>query len=152
MKNLLVLLILPITILIYGFKCDQASPSEKVQDAHEQATSSNKDAYKANEAFLKEVENYKEGIDKKIEDQKNLMEAYKSEVSQQKLEAQQKFAQQIEILEKRNAEMEKKLSEYKIERKEDWENFKNGMDKNMSEMDTMFENLNKLKVVNNEKN
>lgn len=150
MKNLIRILI-PIIILLIGLGCDNLSPSKKVQNAHETATEANQESYDANKAYLKEVEAYKEGIDKKLEAYKKRMDQYGVEVDQQKMNTRKDFEEQIAILESRNAEMKKKLSEYKVERKEDWEQFKKGMDENMIEMDTMFNNLTEIKVVKNNK-
>ncbi len=141
-KYILLSTIVAITIsgsLIMG--CDNASPSEKVEEAQTEVVQANQNLDEANDAYKAEIESYRIESDEKIAANERSIKEFRARVNQEKKEAKAEYVRKIEMLEKKNSDMKMKLDDYTAEGKEKWEMFKAEFNHDMDEMGNAIKDI-----------
>jgi hypothetical protein len=115
------------------------------------ASQQNVDAAKENldeaeEAYLMEIEQYKQSEQAKIEANEQKLAEFKARIAADK-KADPALTTRMEDMERRNAAMKQRLAEFKADSKDNWESFKTEFDHDMNVMGDAFADL----FTNNEK-
>ena len=123
------------------------SSSEKIENAQEEVVKANQNLEEANEEYWKDYASYKEEVANRISSNEQVSSDFKERIKLQKNEAKADYNKKIEELDKQNSDLRKRMDEYKIQGKDNWEAFKTEFENDMSELGKAFQNL----TVNNEK-
>lgn len=143
-KNTLSFLVVPILIITLG-SCT-TSKSEKVDDAAKEVQDAKKELDEANKQYAKEVASYRSSMEMDLRSNKVLIAKLKDEKSDAKKEAVVARNAKIDALQKRNEELETRMSTYKSDDKENWKSFKREFNNDMSELGKAFKDLGKDNV------
>jgi len=100
----------------------------------------------AEEAYLIEVEQYKQAEEAKIAANEQKLAEFKVRIAADK-KADPTLTTRMEDMERRNAAMKQRLAEFKADSKNNWESFKTEFDHDMKVMGDAFADL----FTNNEK-
>lgn len=112
------------TIFMGSLVTSCSTPAEKVENAQENVVEANEKLDDANEDYLTDVAAYRmETADKIAANEKSLAE-FKLRIASEKQEAREDYNKKLAELEQKNADMKKKLDDYKADGKENWEKFK----------------------------
>ncbi|MFA6979609.1 MAG: hypothetical protein WC209_09825 [Ignavibacteriaceae bacterium] len=115
--------------------CDY-SREKKVEDARENAQQANSDLKAAQAEYDKEWQQFQKDAEFRIRINENRINEFKSEIQTAKGKFKTKYEKEVVRLEERNIELKKKISEYKYEGKEDWEEFKRGINHDLDVVGT----------------
>ena len=121
--------------------CGNPSPEQKVENAQNNVTEANKQLDKANQEYLADMDNYRKETDAKVAANDKIIADLKARIDMQKKEAQDEYKKKIDELEQKNAEMKKKIGDYKAEGKEKWEQFKAECNHDMDGLSKAFNDL-----------
>ncbi len=115
-----------------------STPAEKVENAQKDVTEAKIDLEKANKAYEDDIANYRtETANKVIANNKSIAE-FNARIELEKKEAQADYKKRIIELEQKNSDMKKKLDDYKMSGKENWEIFKSEFGRDMDELGKAF--------------
>jgi hypothetical protein len=118
-----------------------SSPASEVENAQDKVAEANNNLDKANEEYVKDIENYKkQGADKIAANEKTLADLnakVENETAKGKAERKKKIAD----LELRNSEMKKKLADYKPDGQQKWDAFKAECNHDLDGLGKAFEDL-----------
>ncbi len=114
---------------------------KKVENAQNNVTEANKNLDKANEEYLADIDNYRKEADAKAAANDKIITDLKARVNIQKKETREDYNKKIAELEQKNAEMKKKMDDYKAQGKENWENFKGDFNHSMDDLGKAFNDL-----------
>lgn len=117
------------------------SSSEKAEDAQEKVDEANKDLEEAKEEYQKEIENYRRETEEKTVANDRAIAELRAKVDNQKREAREEYRKKIDELEQKNAEMKRKMTDYKPEGKDGWDKFKTEFNRDMEDLGNSFKNL-----------
>ena len=130
------------TILIGG--C--STPAEKVENAQNDVTEANLDLEKAQKAYEDDIANYRAETDNKILANNKSIAEFNTRIELEKKEAQADYRKKIIELEQKNSDMKKKLDDYKMTGKENWETFKTEFSHDMDELGKAFSGFTTNKI------
>jgi flagellar biosynthesis GTPase FlhF len=116
------------------------TPEKKVEDAKEKVEQAKENLEEAKD-YQKEMAAFKAEADEKIAANEKYISDLKLKTKNMKNEEKTGFEKMIADLELRNKNMQKKMNEYKVEGKENWEEFKKEFSRDMEELGTAFKNL-----------
>lgn len=117
------------------------SPSKKVENATEKVYEAEKELDEANKAYLEDMADYRLKMDKRIRANNQSVAEFNARIANEKMEQRLEHKEKIAELDKKNADMKKKMDDYKAEGKEQWENFKAEFDRDMEELGKSFKDL-----------
>jgi predicted nucleic acid-binding Zn-ribbon protein len=117
------------------------SPAKKVENAQEDVDKANKELEEANQAYLKDIDNYRKENDAKIAANTKSLEEFNARMKTEKKEARAEYAEKIAALDKKNTDMKRRMDDYVIEGKENWEVFKAEFSRDMNELGTAVKDL-----------
>lgn len=141
-------LFIPILMCVGSFlliSCgDDAAKEKKAADEVNDAKEASDKAY---QAYLGEVDKYREESSARIAANKQAITDYNLSVQASKKKMSEDQARRIADLEARNERMQKKLDEYKAEDQTKWQSFKQEFGRDMDELGQAFKDL----TVNNVK-
>lgn len=129
------------TIIALSLLTSCNTPAEKVENAEETVIQANKELDAANEAYLKDVENYRIETATQIEANNKSISEFNSRIETEKKEVKADYKKKIAELEQKNSDMKKKMDDYKLEGKDKWEMFKAEFSRDMSELGKAFSDL-----------
>ncbi len=111
------------------------SPAEKVETAKDNVTEAEHDLTKAQDDYAIEVANFRKESDEKITANEKLISDIKESIAKDKKSVKAAYKEQIAVLEQKNSDMKKRLSEYKEEEgNEKWQSFKREFNRDMDEL------------------
>jgi hypothetical protein len=111
-----------------------STSAEKVENAQKDVTQANIDLDKANRAYEEDIANYRAETDNKILANNKSIAEFNARIELEKKEAQADYRKKIVELEQKNSDMKKKLDDYKMTGKENWETFKTEFSRDMDEL------------------
>ncbi|GAB2616780.1 hypothetical protein GCM10027035_11430 [Emticicia sediminis] len=124
-----------------------SSPTEKVEDAKTDVVEANKELDDANVEYMADMAKYKTETAEKIAANEVIIKDFNTRIASQKKDAQVEYRQKVAELEQKNTDMKKKMDDYKLDGKENWEKFKTEFNHDMDELGKAFKDL----TVNNVK-
>lgn len=137
-----IILVIAICTLFAGIALTSCnSPAKKVENAQEDVDKANKELEEANQAYLKDIDNYRKETDAKIAANAKSLEEFNARMKTEKKEAKAEYAKKIAELDKKNTDMKRRMDDYVIEGKENWEVFKAEFSRDMDELGTAFKDL-----------
>lgn len=117
------------------------SPADKLSKAEVNVTEAQENLDKATEAYLTDVENYRNETAGKIAANNKSIEEFKARIENEKKEARADYKKKIVELEQKNTDIKKKMDDYKADSKEEWEKFKTEFNHDMEELGNAFKDL-----------
>ncbi len=121
--------------------CDNAA--QKVVKAEENVVDAEKDLQMAEEEYLADVEQYKLLSAEKIAANDRSIAEFNARIEQEKKEVRADYKAKIKSLETKNSDMKKKMYDYRVEGKDNWELFKTEFGKDMDELGESISNFGK---------
>lgn len=118
-------------ILSGGILLSCNPPSGKSKDSKEKVEVAKKEMEVANEAYRIELENYKKELNAKIESNSTLLAQFRINAKNVKKEARKEYEEKVTVLEKRNMELKAKLDQFDEKNKDNWEDFKTELSRDM---------------------
>ena len=97
---------------------------EKVEDAEENVKKANQELIDAKAQYEKEWQQFKTDAELKISANEKKISDFKALIKTASGKSKAKYEKEVMELEQKNIELRKKLSEYKYEGKDKWEEFK----------------------------
>jgi len=119
--------------------CNTAA--EKVDKAEDKSIKADEDFNIAKEEYLADVENFKKETAAKIEANNQMIADFNVKIEYAKKDAKAYYQEQIAVLEQKNIAMKKKLDEYEVTGKDNWETFKTEFNKDMDDLGEAFKNF-----------
>jgi len=140
--------IFKITVLasVVGFavvSCNN-SPKEKeddLNDAKTEVINAKADLAQAKYDSIKDYTTYKESITKKLVENEKVITELKSKINSSDKATNDLYWQQLDKLEKRNAELKHKIEDYKQGPQQQWELFKVDFNKNIDDLGKSISNM-----------
>src|SRR3989339_718964 len=86
--------------------------------------------------YEKEWQQFQKDAEFKIRSNENRINEFKTEIQTARGKFKAKYEKEVVRLEERNIELKKKISEYKYDGKEDWEEFKRGINHDLDVVGT----------------
>ncbi len=117
------------------------TPSEKVENSAKEVEKANQNLNEANLQYEEDFNTYRSEISNKIAANEQSVVDFKARIENEKSEAKFEYNKKIEVLEKKNSDMKKKLADYKADGKEHWESFKTEFNHDMDELGSAFKDL-----------
>lgn len=115
--------------------CDY-SREKKVEDAKENVQQANSDLKAAQAEYDKEWQQFQKDAEFRIRTNENRIDEFKAEIQTARGKFKAKYEKEVARLEERNIELKKKISEYKYDGKDDWEEFKRGINHDLDVVGT----------------
>ncbi len=115
--------------------------SEKVEHAQEDVKDAKMDLKEAKEDYLVDVENYRKETAEKIEANNQSIAEFKARKEADKKEAREEYNEKVAKLEQKNTDLQKKMDDYKMDGKDNWEKFKIEFNHDMEELGQSFKDL-----------
>jgi predicted nucleic acid-binding Zn-ribbon protein len=100
------------------------SSEEKVEEAKENLDEAQKELEIANEEYLKDFEQFKLEAANKIEANNKSIKDFNDRIADKKMKAKEMYQNKIADLDQKNTDLKKRMEDFKVEEKEDWEEFK----------------------------
>jgi hypothetical protein len=126
------LMLVAVTLFI---GCDY-SREKKVENAKENAQQADYELEKAQIEYEKEWQQFKTDAEFRIRTNENRIAEFKNQIKTAKGEFKAKYEREVSLLEEKNIELKKKLSEYKYEGKAGWTEFKEGVNRDLDAVGT----------------
>ena len=144
--KLAVALFLPVTMLT---SCQSAATKaensgDKVQDARENVAEARQEL---NQALIDSVMLFRKISDEKISRNEKTIAEFRVKLAKERKENRVRYEKNLAVLEQKNLDLKKKLSDYKEERNQDWNEFRTEFNHDMDELGKAFDDL----TVNNVK-
>lgn len=125
--------ILTVTGLIAGsvFIGCNINREKKVEDAKENVKEANQDLKEAQAQYEKDWQQFKSDAELKISANERSIDTLKVEIKTASRKFKAQYEKEVTVLEQKNIELMKTISEYKYEGKDKWEEFKRGFNHDM---------------------
>lgn len=145
-----------ITAMMITSSCN--TPGEKVENAQQNVQEAKKDAKenvqeaqadldKAKKEYMEDVNNYRrEMSDKFVANERSIAE-FNAKIANEKKSAKIEYQKRIAELEQKNNNMKRKMDDYKVDTRENWESFKREFNSDMDNLGKSFKDF----TVNNKK-
>jgi len=118
-----------------------SSPAEKVEKAESKVVEANNNLDSAIKNYQTDMNAYRIETANKIADNEKSIAAFNLKTAKDKKEARAEYLKKITVLEKRNAELKKKLDDYKDVGDDKWKTFKVEFNKEMDELGKSIKDL-----------
>lgn len=138
MKKLIIVTTLFVSTFIVG-AC--SSPTKKVEDAKTEVVEANTELDIAQAEYMADMDKYKTETAEKIAANDLIIKDFNDRIASQKKDAKVEYKQKVASLEQKNTDMKKKMDDYKLEGKENWEKFKTEFNHDMDELGKAFKDL-----------
>lgn len=139
-KSILVLAVSSLLISGAGLS-SCSSPAEKVENAEGEVTEAKEDLKEAKEDYLLEVETFRKETAEKVALNNQSIAEFKARKALDKKEAKAEYDKKVKALEQKNTDMQKRLDDYQIDGKDNWEKFKIEYNHDMDELGKAFKDL-----------
>ena len=124
--------------VLTGFYLNTDKYGKDYQDKDKQADQGVK---KEQTGFDKEWQKFKHNADIKINKNEKRIAEFKVKIKGAKEDLRVKYDKEVVVLEQKNADLKKNLSEYKYESKDKWEEFKKGFNRDMDDVGSAIKNF-----------
>ena len=118
-----------------------SGPEKKMETARENVVDASNNLEEAKKEYIADVERYRISTNERIAANDKLLADLKAAVGKDKLKAKKEYSDRIFELEKKNAEMKKKMNEYKAEEQDKWENFKTEFNHDLDGLGDAFRDM-----------
>lgn len=108
--------------------------AEEVEDAQQEVQEANEKLEKATREYEADLENYREEVRMRIQENEELIEALRHEKEDKNKAVQAARELEIEALEQRNKELKRKMDNYEANDRDGWQNFKNELRHDLDEL------------------
>lgn len=129
---------------VFGFLLLQTScdnTAQKVVKAEENVVEAEKDLQSAEADYLADVEQYRILSAEKIAANDKSIAEFNARIEREKKDVRAEYKAKIKELEQKNSDMKKKMDDYKVEGKDQWEIFKTEFSRDMDELGTALSNI-----------
>jgi hypothetical protein len=117
------------------------TPTQRIENAQEEVNDAEEDLKKANEAYLADVVAYRKETAEKIANNNQSILDFNKKIEAKKVEARADYKMKILALEQKNADMQRRMNDYKSDGKDDWNKFKTEFNHDMDELGKAFKAL-----------
>lgn len=117
------------------------SSAEKVENAEKDVVEAEKELTKAKADYQADVKSYKLATKDRIEKNNRQIDEYKKQIDSKKKEVKAEYWKQIAVIEEKNADMEKRMDEYKADSRSNWQTFKKEFKEDMDELGSSINNF-----------
>jgi len=138
-KSILVITLFSFIIGLGVTSC--GSPSKDVNDAEEEVMDAQEDLEEAKKALEIDMAEYRQEILVKISDNDVKIQAHKDMIANEKGADKLKHQEEVIDLEARNAKLKIKLESYNGEGKDNWEMFKNELNKEINDLGIVLQKI-----------
>ncbi len=138
MKKLIIVTTLFVSTFIVGAS---SSPTKKVEEAKIDVVEANTELDNAQAEYMADMAKYKTETAEKIAANDLIIKDFNDRIASQKKDAKVEYKQKVASLEHKNTDMKKKIDDYKLEGKENWEKFKTEFNHDMDELGKAFKDL-----------
>lgn len=128
-------------MLVFGTWGCQSNSSEKLKEAKAESAEADENLNQAKEEYQADLENYKLEVKSKITTNEQSINEFKARIANSKIEAKADYDRRINVLEKKNTDMQRKMDEYKMESAEQWKSFKAEFNHDMDEIGKALKDL-----------
>jgi vacuolar-type H+-ATPase subunit I/STV1 len=118
-----------------------SSSAKKVDNAKEQVNKAQEDLIKAEEAYAKDVSDFKISVNEKIDANKKEIAEIQIKLKTSKSKLSAEYQKRIVLLEAKNEELKLKISNYKADKRENWTNFKDEFQRDLDALGTALKNF-----------
>jgi len=126
------------SLLIAGLFFTGCDNRDNAKDDVEKA---NQDMIDAQIQFEKEWQQFKSDAELKINTNQQKIDDFKAAMKTTSAKFKAQYENAVLTLEQKNIELKKKLNEFKYERKENWEDFKNAFNRDMDSVVTTLNDI-----------
>lgn len=134
--------ILVTTLFVYALIVGAcSSPTKNVEDAKTDVVEANKELDDAQAEYMADMAKYKTETAEKIAANELIIKDFNARIASQKKDAQVEYKQKVASLEQKNTDMKKKMDDYKLDGKENWEKFKTEFNHDMDELGEAFKDF-----------
>ncbi|MES2003978.1 MAG: hypothetical protein V4450_05610 [Bacteroidota bacterium] len=123
------------------FTISCSTPAEKVEKAEVNVTEANKSLDKANEEYMADIEKYKAETAVKIADNEKTIAEFKLKIAKDKTADRELNDKAIADLRQKDADMKKRMNDYKPTTKDNWQIFKAEFSHDMDELGKAFKDF-----------
>ena len=117
------------------------SPATKVENAKQDLKEAKAELSQDQKDSIADYAAFKKESEERIAGNEKAIAAFKERMQNDKKQIQKADQKMIDELEQRNIEMRKKMEEYKVEGKDNWEAFKKEFNHDMDELGESLKNL-----------
>jgi hypothetical protein len=117
------------------------SPDQNVGDAQSAVVELNNQLVEANREYQADINQFREEATERFAANDSTISAFKAQMANETAEIKGVYEEQLDMLEEKNSDMKKELSDYKGEGKEHWETFKTAFNRDMNSLDEAFDDL-----------
>jgi outer membrane murein-binding lipoprotein Lpp len=132
-----------VTILVVSgmFITSCKSPAEKEVTSESEMVEAQEALEQERKALQQEVDAYRESLNERIAANEQNIREYQSKIASQKSDTRLAYEKKIAELNTRNENLRLKMSDFQSESKQDWEAFKNELDRDMEELGNAFKDF-----------
>ena len=138
-KSILVLAVFSFAASGLFISCNNSA--RKVEKAETNVVEAKEDLAQAKDEYQADVENFRQQTADKVAANNQSIADFNARIDMEKKEAKAEYKIKIAELEKKNSDMQKKLDDYKVESKDQWETFKAEFNNDMEKLGVALENL-----------
>lgn len=124
--------------------CDNSA--RKVDRAEEEVEEANRKLEEANREYMKDIETARLETAEEVEANNKILTDFRERIKNENKKVRENYEVRMTELEQRNADMKRKMDEYRAEGKDKWENFKSEFNHDMHELRMAFKDLGKDNV------
>lgn len=138
-QSIVVLTVFMFSMTLMFISCENSA--KKLDNAEKDVTEAKDDLEEAQQDYLKDMEEYRLQTANKIEANKRSISEFNARIENEKKEVKAEYKMKIAELEQKNSDMQKKIDEYKVEGKDQWELFKTEFNRDMDELGKALSNI-----------
>ncbi len=136
------------TFLVGAMLTSCGTPAQKVADAQEDVADAKEDVVdakenlaEAKEEYLTDVENYRKETAYRIDANNQSIAEFRARIANEKKIAKADYEEKILRLEQKNTDIKKRLDDYQVEGKDNWQTFKLEFNRDMDELGKALKDL-----------
>jgi outer membrane murein-binding lipoprotein Lpp len=131
MKN--IYLVITVAVFIAGLVAAgcNVNREKKVEDAKENVKEADQNLVLAQDQYEKDWQQFKNEAESKIAANEKSIDELKTEIKTASIKFRTHYEKEVVVLEQKNIDLKKKISEYKYEGKDKWEEFKSGFNRDV---------------------
>lgn len=128
-------------VVIGSFLTSCSTQGEKVVEAEENVETANQELDEEKLALQKEVEEYKQATADQIAANEKSLEEFNARIANQKSNAKASYEAEIAALNAKNSDLKKKIADFEVDNKSNWELFKSEFNDDMKDLGESFKNF-----------
>ena len=120
--------------------------SQRVENSQERVTDAQQDLTRAQDEYRNDVDTYRRDINAQIDANERMIDELKEQKRYKEGSDKDAYRMRIEELKQKNRDLRKRLNDYQVTGKDDWERFKAEFNRDMDELGQAFKDLGKDNV------